>query len=222
MEKNYNYIERIDTFENESEYVKDCFSAMRMIAANPDSVKDIGNNSSSILERNYILSMVYNMGKLDGFRGETSFRFDSTSYLIGGETIKYISPNDTKIEQTRKALKFSLKDNEIEVIPDLVIHNSHNPKSGESDEGQFLVLEAKTTRRFGVHYFMRDFFKLNLYLSRLHFRNAVSLVVNKPARKIDDYIGSYKKKDYYWCDKTRDKLRLFIQETDTPEMYKLK
>ena len=123
---------------------------------------------------------------------------------------------------TRKALKFSLKDNEIEVIPDLVIHNSHNPKSGESDEGQFLVLEAKTTRRFGVHYFMRDFFKLNLYLSRLHFRNAVSLVVNKPARKIDDYIGSYKKKDYYWCDKTRDKLRLFIQEKDTPEMYKLK
>ena len=126
------------------------------------------------------------------------------------------------MEQTCEALNFSLKSNKIETIPDLVIHNSHNPKSGDSGEGQFLVLEAKTTKRLGEHYFMRDFFKLNLYLSRLQFKNAVSLVINKPAKIIDGYIETYKKKNLYWYNEVKSKLRLFIQEKDIPEMYKLK
>ena len=90
------------------------------------------------------------------------------------------------------------------------------------DEGQFLVLEAKTTRRLGEHYFNRDLFKLNLFLSRLHFQNAVCLVIHKQAKIIDEYIGAYKKEDFYWCDDVKSKLRLFIQEKDTPEIYKLK
>jgi len=220
MEKNLKYIEKVDSIENESEYVKKCFTAMRMIAANPNKVRNTEDDDSTTLERNYILSMVYNMGKSDFLREDTFFKFDSTSFFIGGETIKLISINDKKMERTGMDLNFN--GNKIEAIPDLVIHNSHNPKSGDSDEGQFLVLEAKTTRRLGEHYFMRDFFKLNLYLSRLHFQNAVSLVINKPAKIIDDYIGTYKKKDYYWCDDVKSKLRLFIQEKNTPEMYKLK
>ena len=222
MEKNLKYIEKVDSIENESEYVKKCFTAMRMIAANPNKVRNTEDDDSTTLERNYILSMVYNMGKSDFLREDTFFKFDSTSFFIGGETIKLISINDKKMERTGMALNFSFNGNKIEAIPDLVIHNSHNPKSGDSDEGQFLVLEAKTTRRLGEHYFMRDFFKLNLYLSRLHFQNAVSLVIDKPAKIIDDYIGTYKKEDYYWCDDVKSKLRLFIQEKDTPEMYKLK
>ena len=222
MEKNLKYIEIVDSIENESEYVKKCFTAMRMIAANPYLIKNTENNDSPVLERNYILSMVYCMGKSDYLRSETGFQFKSCSRLIGGETIKLISANDQKMERTWKDLNFSIKANQIESIPDLVIHDSHNPNSGNSDKGQFLVLEAKTTRRLGEHYFMRDFFKLNLYLSRLHFQNAVSLVINKPVSKIDDYIGTYKKKNYYWCDEVKSKLRLFIQENDTPEMYKLK
>ena len=134
MEKDLKYIEKIDTFENESEYVKKCFTAMRMLAANPNLVANTVDKNYPILERNYILSMVYNMGKADCLREDTIFKFDATSYLVGGETIKRISPNDLKMEQTRKALNFSLKDNKVEAIPDLVIHNSHNPKSGDSDE----------------------------------------------------------------------------------------
>lgn len=222
MEKDLKYIEKIDTFENETEYVKKCFTAMRMLAANPNLVANTVDKNSPILERNYILSMVYNMGKADCLCEDTFFQFDATSYFVGGETIKHISPNDLKMEQTRKALNFSLKENKIEAIPDLVIHNSHNPKSGNSDEGQFLILEAKTTRRLGEHYYMRDLFKLNLYMSRLHFQNAISLVINKPAIIIDDYIGTYNQKDYYWFSDAKSKLRLFIQESDVPEMYKLK
>lgn len=222
MAKNLKYIEKIDTFENESEYVKKCFTAMRMLAANSNLVVNTLDENSPILERNYILSMVYNMGKADYLCEDNIFKFDATSYFVGGETIKRISPNDMKMEKTRKALKFSLKDNKIEAIPDLVIHNSHNPKSGDSEEGQFLVLEAKTTRRLGEHYYMRDIFKLNLYLSRLHFQNAISLVINKPAIIIDDCIGTYNQKDYYWFSEAKSKLRIFIQENDVPEMYKLK
>ena len=222
MENNLKYIEKIETFENESEYVKKCFTAMRMLAANPNLVANTVDEDTPILERNYILTVVYNMGKADYLREDSIFQFDATSFFVGGETIKRISPNDLKMEQTRKDLKFSLKDNKIEAIPDLVIHNSHNPKSGDSDEGQFLILEAKTTRRLGEHYYMRDLFKLNLYLSRLHFQNAISLVINKPAKIIDDYIGIYNRKDYYWFSDAKSKLRLFIQENDVPEMYKLK
>ena len=222
MEKELKYIEKIDSIENESEYVKRCFTAMRMLVANPNIVRNTEANNSSMLERNYILSMVYNMGKSDYLRQDSIFQFDATSYFIGGETIKLISANDIKMEQTCEALNFSLKSNKIETIPDLVIHNSHNPKSGDSGEGQFLVLEAKTTKRLGEHYFMRDFFKLNLYLSRLQFKNAVSLVINKPAKIIDGYIETYKKKNLYWYNEVKSKLRLFIQEKDIPEMYKLK
>ena len=53
------YIEKIDSYENESTYVKSCFSAMRTIAANPDFVADSFEKKSYILERNYILTMVY-------------------------------------------------------------------------------------------------------------------------------------------------------------------
>lgn len=222
MKKGLKYIEKIDSIENESEFVKKCFTAMRMLAANRNLVANNVDENSPILERNYILSMVYNMGKADCLREDTFFQFDATPYYVGGETIKRISPNDLKMEQTGKALNFSLKDNKIEAIPDLVIHNSHNPKSGDSDEGQFLVLEAKTTRRLGEHYYMRDIFKLNLYLSRLHFQNAISLVINKPPKIIDDYIGTYKQKDYYLFSEAKSKLRFFIQENDVPEMYKLK
>lgn len=221
-EKELKYIEKIDTYENESDYVKMCFSAMKMLAGNSNIVKNCDSENSSVVERNYVLSLVYSMGKSDFLRGSISFKFDSSLYFVGGETIKLISPNDIKMEQTRKALNFSLKCNKIEVIPDLVIHNSHNPKSGESQKGQFLVLEAKTTKRLGEYYFMRDLFKLNLYLSRLNFQNAVSLVINKPARIIDGYIETYRDKDYFWYDGVKEKLRLFIQEQDTPEMYKLK
>ena len=62
MEKNLKYIERIDTYENESEYVKRCFTAMRMLAANPNIVRNTEDDNSPTLERNYILSMVYQIG----------------------------------------------------------------------------------------------------------------------------------------------------------------
>lgn len=222
MQKEFKYIEKIDSIEKESIYIKKCFSAMRMLAANPQIVKDTDDKNSSIIERNYILSMVYNMGKADYLRDNPEFFFCSSSYFVGGENIKHITPTGKKVEKTRKELKFSLKDNEIEVLPDLVIHNSHNPSSGNSDDGQFLVLEAKTTSRLGEYYFMRDLFKLNLYIEKLNYQNAVYLVINKSADTIDNFIAVYKEKGYFLCDDLKSKLRIFIQEKDRPELYKLK
>lgn len=195
---------------------------MRTLAENPHFVTNVADENNSILERNYILSMVYNMGKADYLRDNTELIFASSSYLVGGETNKYISLKGKKEIKTCRDLRFAIKDNKIEVIPDLVIHDSLNPNSGDSSEGQFLVLEAKTSRQLGEYYFMRDFFKLNAYLAGLHFQNAVYLVINKSANTIDDYIDAYKKKDYYWFEHLKSYLRLFIQEKDKPELYKLK
>ena len=222
MEKELKYIEKIESMENESIYVKMCFTAMRMLAANPQIIRDTDDKNSSIIERNYILSMVYNMGKADYLRDKNEFFFGSSPYFVGGEANKYISLKGEKEIRTCGDLRFAIKDNKIEVIPDLVIHDSHNPDSGNSDEGQFLVLEAKTSKQLGEYYFMRDFFKLNAYLAGLHFQNAVYLVINKSANTIDDYIAAYKKKDYYLYDQLKTKLRFFIQEKDIPELYKLK
>lgn len=223
MEKTFNNIEKIDTFENESVYVQKCFTAMRMIAANPNIVRNIEYINSPVLERNYILSMVYNMGKSDYLGEDTKLNFGSGSYFVNGENNKYISTTNLDIKKSCKHFRIPIREKRgIEIIPDLDIHNSHSPKKGKTGDGQFLILEAKTTNRLTSYQFMRDFFKLNLYIVGLRFQNAVSLVINKPANIIDDYIGTYKKKGFYLCNEIRSKLRLFIQEKDTPEMFKLK
>lgn len=222
MEKNFKYIEKIDTFENESEYVKKCFTAMRMLAASPNIVRNTEDDNSPTLERNYILSMVYHMGKSDCLRENTDVILGSGPYFVGGEANKLIPIMDESAKKTSKDLRFADRGRKIEVIPDLVIHNSHCPKAGNTEDGQYLALEAKTTRILGQYYFNRDFFKLNLYLADLNFKNAVYLVINKSVSIIDDYIGTYIMNNYYQYFDVRRKLRLFIQENDVPEMYKLK
>lgn len=222
MEKELKYIEKIESMENESIYVKMCFTAMRTLAANPNLVKNIEDKNSPILEKNYILTMVYNMGKANYLRDNAEFVFDSRSSIVGGETNKYISLKGEKEIRTCNDLRFIIKNDKIEVIPDFVIHESHNPDCSNSEKGQYLVLEAKTSKQLGEYYFMRDLFKLNAYLAGLHFQNAVFLVINKSAKTIDDYIASYKNKKYYWYDHVKRKLCFFIQEKDTPELYKLK
>ncbi len=222
MEKDLKYLEKIDTFENESIYIQRCFTAMRMLAANSNIVRNTEDGKFPILERNYILSMVYQMGKSNCLREDTELGFDSGSYFVNGETNKYISISNKKIEMDCEYFRISIKEKRIEVIPDLVIHNSHSPKSRKTGDGQFLILEAKTTKRLGSYYFMRDFFKLNLYIAGLRFDNAVCLVINKSANTLDSYIGTYKEEKHYLCDTLKSKLRLFIQDNDIPEMYKLK
>ena len=202
--------------------MKKCFTAMRMLAANPNIVKINEDDNSPTLERNYILSMVYQIGKSDYLRGNTDIVFGSAPYFVGGEANKLIPILDESAKKTSKDLHFAERDSKIEVIPDLVIHNSHYPKAGNTEKGQYLALEAKTTKLLGQHYFNRDFFKLNLYLADLHFQNAVYLVINKSVSTIDDYIGTYKTNNYYLYFDIKRKVRFFIQEKDVPEMYKLK
>lgn len=222
MKEELKYIEIIDTFENESIYVKKCFTAMRTLAVNPQMVQNVDDSDKTILERNYILSMVYNMGMVDFLHEKTDFNFASNAFFVGGETNKYISLTDRNVKETCEDLKFAVNENRIEVIPDIVIHDSYDPLAGKTGEGQLLALEVKTTKRLGQYYFMRDFFKLNLYLAGLHFQNAVFLVINKSASTIDDFIKVYNNKKYYQYIDVKSKLRLFIQENGVPKMYKLK
>ena len=115
MEKNLKYIERIDTYENESEYVKRCFTAMRMLAANPNIVRNTEDDNSPTLERNYILSMVYQIGKSDFLRENTDIVLGSSSYFVGGEDNKLIPILDESAIKTSKDLHFADKGNKIEI-----------------------------------------------------------------------------------------------------------
>ncbi len=207
-------------------YPKLCYEAMVCIANNMQIVKNVESPQSSILERNYIISLVFEMGKLiakDEIHNNDDLIFNTEKQFIGGETNKYIDVTDNDLQRTCNDLDINIANNKIEVIPDLVVHNSHNPSSGVSGDGQYLIIEAKTTRKLGSYAFMKDFFKLNAYLAGLHFDKAIYLLLNSDARKIDDYLGKYLGENFYLYE-YKDKILFFVQEEAQPLpcIYKLK
>ena len=198
-------------------YMKSCLNAMKSIAHNTRVVVDTENQNSSVLERNYVLSLVYEMGKQIS---KNEFEFNSSGLFIGGETSKYIRVNSEKIRATCNELDIKIKEKKFEVIPDLVIHNSHNPDAGDSGDGQRLALEAKTTINLGKVAFMKDFFKLNVYLASLHFENVVYLIVNNNTKRICELIEDYLNNEYFLF-KEGPKMFFFIQEKieDEPKVF---
>lgn len=219
MKKNLKHIKKIDSIQDEPLEVKKCFSTMKMLAVHPNIVA-IENDNTPISERNYILSLVYNMGKADYIRNHTEYSFFQKPCFVGGETSKEFQLEENEIKYTCEQLGYTIKENKIKVFPDLLIHNSHSKEAIDTGN-QLLALEAKTSKRLGEEAFYRDFFKLNLYIDILHYENVVFLVINKSAKEIDDLIGKYINKKYYlstFCWKS--KLYLFIQENNTPELFK--
>ena len=183
-------------------------------------VTNTENSESPILERNYVLSLVYEMGKQTSEntsqKGEL-LELDSLGFFVGGETDKYISVNEEAVQNTCNDLDITImKSEEFKVIPDLVIHNSHNPEAGQTGCGQHLALEAKTTKKLGKFAFMKDFFKLNVYLSTLRFEKVIYLIVNSRAEQINTLIKQYLKNGYYQNEHS-DQLLFFIQENKDVE-----
>lgn len=198
-EKPLKYLEVFD--ENQlSGYEKACFDAMKSIAQNMRTVTNTEDSESPVGERNYVLSLVYEMGKKQTPNEEASqddtIRFGQSDLFVGGETYKRMRVDDD-INYTCHDLGIAINNPNFEIVPDLVIHNSHNPEFGETGVGQYLVLEAKTTKRLGMYAFMRDFFKLNLYLTKLHFEKAIYLIINSSIERVDELIEEYINKKYY-------------------------
>ena len=176
-------------------YAAICFEAMMKLSENSYLVTDSeSGDDKPILERNYVLSMVFQMGK--NTKEDSNF---GTNVFPSGENNKNIKIYLDEIKSTYKDLYEKELLTSFEVIPDLVIHTSHNPQSGYSNS-QFVAIEAKTTKNLGKIAFMRDLFKLNVYLCDLNYNNAIYLIVNTPNDKIENLIRHYFNNSYF-CKK---------------------
>ena len=202
---------------DKSSYTAICFDVMAKLSDKSYLVTDSeSGDDKPILERNYVISMVFQMGR------NTSDSNFGTNVFPSGENIKELNYTLEETKDTYKDLyKREPSDLQI-VIPDLVIHTSHDPKAAQSN-GQYVAVEVKTTKKLERTPFFKDFFKLNRYICDLRFKNAIYLIVNTPMNRIENLIKHYFD-NHYFCKKNElGKLLFFIQENQksTPATYKL-
>ncbi len=198
-------------------YVSLCFDAITQLSENRYLITNTESDNEVILERNYILAMVFLMGKKT--KDDESF---GTNVFPSGENNKYICDNLNDIKETYNNLHSKELKGKFKVIPDLVIHTSHNPKSQYS-KSQYVALEAKTTKQLGKVAFYRDLFKLNVYLCDLSYKDVVYLIVNTEKKKIEDLISQYFSNNYFYNKDKLNNIWFFIQENgeSSPYAYKL-
>ena len=199
-------------------YASIIFDAMKQLSVNWHLVTDSeSDDDKPVLERNYVISLVFQMGK--NTKDDSNF---GTNVFPSGENNKYICENLNEIDKTYTDLYEKKLIRPFEVIPDLVIHASHNPNAGRSNS-QYVAIEAKTTKTIGKIAFMRDFFKLNVYLCSLNFENVIYLVVNTSKDRLEKLIHQYFENDFFYQKEKLGNLLLLIQEdkNSSPCTFKL-
>lgn len=198
-------------------YASICFNAMCSLAKQWYLVTDCENDGTSILERNYVLSLVFQLGKMTN--KDSDF---GTNVFPSGENNKYIGINLKEINETYKDLYEKELRPQFEAIPDLVIHTSHDKRAANS-YGQHVILEAKTTKTLSKVAFFKDFFKLNVYLCSLKYEKAIYLIVNTEKNRIDDLIKLYFRNKLFKSKDKLENLLFFIQDNKetTPYVCKL-
>lgn len=201
----------------ECTYVSICFDAMCALAKQWHLVADSENDDAPVLERNYVLSLVFQLGKMTADNADFG-----TNVFPSGENNKHICAYLNDIRDTYKELYEKELRPPFEVMPDLVIHTSHNAKANNSS-GQYVAIEAKTTKNLGRTAFWRDFFKLNVYLCSLSFKKAIYLIVNTKRERIEYLIEKYFDEEYFISKENLNDLLFFVHEAkDTPpRVYKL-
>jgi len=202
----------IDNKQVVDDYVTACFRIMSKLQLN--EFLQYGKNTSELYERNYIIVFSYHLGQ----KYSTLLKNDT----VNGELCKKIKLTSKITRTTFEHLKYSNYDEVVSFFPDFVIHINDSNRN-LIPENQKLILEAKTTPNLTSKGFYWDFFKLNLYLTKLKYRNAIYLILNSSKTKIDRLLTSYFSKCYYYDKGNLDRLFFFIQENvDTPPiMYKL-
>ena len=194
-----------------------CYSAMCSLAKQWYLVTDSENGEAPVLERNYVLSLVFQLGKMS-----TNNPDFGTNVFPSGENNKHLQADLNEIRDTYKELYEKELRSPFEIIPDLVIHTSHNAKARNS-KGQYVAIEAKTTKDLGRTAFMRDLFKLNMYLSSLYYKIVIYLIVNTKLKKIMHLVKKYFEEKYYISRENLNSILFFIQEDkdSSPNVYKL-
>jgi len=207
------YIKEVGENSLENEWLKLCFNAMKY-AMKYSFGKNA--NTKNYYERNFIISMAYELGMKRA-------SYSNDACMVGGEVGKCIydevfhqSDND-KVRNTMKGLGME----ETCVFPDFIVHKSNDIES-VSEENQIMIIEAKTKKNLTDKEFGRDFLKLNLYVDRLKFQEAVYLIVNQTPSQIDSHIKQYLDEGFYVSKKNSGKLWFMVQndQQDDPVIYK--
>lgn len=204
MDENINVLEECQLVEGT--YASMCFDAMCFLAKNWYLVANSEHAKAPVLERNYVLSLVFQLGKMANQKSGFG-----TNVFPSGENNKHIDNHEYQISETYKDLYEKDFRHPFEVIPDLIIHTSHDERSIDSN-GQHVILEAKTTKSLSKVAFFKDFFKINVYLCSLKFDNAIYLIVNTEKDKIESFIKLYFKNGLFWSKDELEKLLFLIQE----------
>jgi len=211
------YLKKQNNISSYGPYVEMCFNAMIHLK----EYKGYEISDERLYERNYIISISYMMGKYDGKKEKMS------GLIVGGEQRKDVFDNcllattegDDRIEKTRNDLHFSSS----YVEPDFIIHKNNRIKD-INKKNQKIIIEAKTKAKLQPKEFYADFFKLNVFLSRLKFRYSIYLILNTSVSKIDDMIKTYIKAKYYTSEKCKNRMLFLVQEkeSDVPALYVFK
>lgn len=193
-------------------YVKLCRNVMWLIKRDHETV--LCNPSPNyeldiIYERNYMLTFAYLMGQKSGGI-QSTYEFLSQK-LVNGEVNKYIFLNSG--EEAYES-RNNLKPGRDYFCPDFLIHSSHvNP--GENYEGQYMIMEAKTTSKLKQEDFDWDLFKLNLYVEKLNFDTAIFLIVNTSYTDVAEMVNNYN----FWHSDKLDPTKQEVQNSDMPHIY---
>lgn len=206
----------------DNSYLFYCFEAMMELKKSLDwvcfHVEDMDDDDIQVYERNFIISLTTMLSK-NGF---------TLPGLINGEVAKSLDAfAPIEIKNKYLTLKRSLKQDytpkSCYVFPDFLIHESHSSKKDSwTVNNQHIIIEAKTNYITNNKAFFLDLFKLNAYLSYLHFENAIYLIVQTPISKINKYLLEYMQQVEFLSDRISN-LYFFIQERidDEPKIYKI-
>ncbi len=193
-------------------YVKLCRNVMwlikryhKTVLCNPSQNSEL----DKIYERNYMLTFAYLMGQKSGGI-QSTYEFLSQK-LVNGEVNKYIylDPSDEAFESRNQ-----LKSGREYFCPDFLIHSSHD-NSGDNYEGQYMIMEAKTTCNLKQEAFDWDFFKLNLYVEKLNFDTAIFLIVNTSYTDVAEMVNNYR----YWHSDKLDPTKREIHNNVIPHIF---
>lgn len=214
----------IDNSLPENTYLDYCFKAMKELHNSLDWIcfhkEDMDEDDIQVYERNFIISLASILSQMKGFK---------LPGKINGEVAKSIdalAPQEVKeqyLELKRKQTP-GYNPKSCYIFPDFLIHENHSPeKETWTCENQHIIIEAKTSCNININSFFLDFFKLNLYLSYLHFENAIYLIVRTPISKIEEYLLEYEKQNKYLCEDKLDNLYFFVQEQIDvePKIYRI-
>lgn len=218
---------RLEKFNDqfpENSYLFFCHEAMKELFNSLDWIcfhkEDMDEDDIQVYERNFVISLASMLSKKDGFK---------LPGKINGEVAKSLdalAPQDVKDQylelKRRQTPDYNPKS--CYIFPDFLIHENHSPeKETWTRENQHIIIEAKTSCNVNINSFFLDFYKLNLYLSYLHFENAIYLIVRTPISKIEEYLLEYEKQIKYFCEDNLDNLYFFVQEKidEEPKIFKI-